>query len=223
MIGATILTHNIFANDRKDLFWQTYDSLQCMGVRLVVVDNGSTDGTEDLARDLGGYCSRSKNTTCAAGTNIAARVASGLGADICVLSDDDMVWKPGWADRLWDWWEAAPDDVLLTGCHLEPEFPWNRISGRIEAGGVPGLLRASSGAASWSFRSEDWPKIGPIPDRVQGHGDVPACEKIIRDGYQIAQIDLADHAGQGRSSWGNRTHEMYGWDLDPVKSRLEQS
>ena len=221
MIVATVLTHNVFRHGRSDLFRRTYDSLNVDGVRVIPVDNGSTDGTEEMVAELGGYCYRGPNTTCGHGTNIAARVAIGAGADICVLSDDDMEWSPAWATWLTSWWWAAPDELVLTGCHLEPEFPWNLIEGAATYGGVQGLLRASTGAASWSFRADDWPKIGPIPDRIQGHGDVPACEAVKAQNLTIGQIDLATHLGQGRSSWGNRTHELYGWDLDPVRARLE--
>lgn len=221
MIVATILCHNIFANERKDLFWQTYDSLQQPHVRVIPVDNGSSDGTQDLVRDLGGYCSTSSNTTCGHGTNIAARVALGVqGADVCVLSDDDMSWSDGWQERLFDWWEAAPAEIVLAGCHLEPEFPWNQILGKVSHGNQPALLRASTGAASWSFRPADWPKIGPIPDRIQGHGDVPACQQIIAAGYQIAQLDLAVHQGSGRSTWGNQTEAKFGWDVEPVRKQM---
>ena len=220
MITACVLTYNLFANDRADLFRETFDSLSVPGVRVIPVDNHSTDGTSEIVKELGGYCSTDLLTTCGHGTNLCARVAIGTDATLCVLSDDDMVWGDGWADRLTEWWAEAPDDVILTGCHLEPEFPWNEIRGELTSGSVRGLLRASTGAASWSFRSEDWPKIGPIPDRQQGWGDVPACERLWANGFRIAQIDLATHAGHGRSSWGNRTVELHGWDLEPVRNRL---
>lgn len=219
-IAAAVLTHNAYANDRYDLFVQTVDTLTVEGVQVVPVDNGSTDGTAETVARMGGYCSTGRNTTCGHGTNICARVAVGLDADLCVLSDDDMVWGDGWADRLRAWWADAPQDVVLTGCHLEPLFPWNAVHGRIVCGGVPGLIRASTGAASWSFRSDDWPKIGPVPERQQGWGDVPACQRVGAAGLKVAQLDLATHVGR-RSSWGNRTRELYGWELDPVRALLE--
>lgn len=220
-ITAAVLTYNMVANGRVDLFEQTMASLSVPGVRVIPVDNGSDDGTGEIVAELGGYVSQSSVTTSGHGTNLCARVALGTDPDLCVLSDDDMVWHDGWADRLAAWWADTPDRLLLTGCHLEPVFPWNRIHGRIVCGGVPGLVRASTGAASWSFRPADWPTIGPIPERRQGWGDVPACEALTVRNYQIAQLDLADHAGHGRSSWGNRTVELHGWDIDPVRAALE--
>jgi len=220
-ITAAVLCHNLHAHDRLDLFWQTWESLHVEGVRVIPVDNGSTDSTDELVADLGGYVSKDRLTTCGHGTNLCARVAIGTDADLCVLSDDDMRWLPGWAEQLRAWWSAAPDDVLLTGCHVEPVFSWNEIHGRIVCGGVPGLIRASTGAASWSFLAGDWPRIGPVPDRIQGWGDVPTCQRITDAGYRVAQLNLAEHAGHGRSTWGNRTVEMHGWDIDPALARLE--
>jgi hypothetical protein len=220
VIVATVLTHNVYDNDRLDLFEQTVDTLTVPGVRVIPVDNHSTDGTDELVRTLGGYCSTDTNTTCGHGTNLCARVALGADADLCVLSDDDMRWGIGWADELRAWWKAAPLDLVLTGCHLEPQFAWNEIVGRVDCGGIPGLLRKSTGAASWSFKAENWRLIGPVPEKRQGWGDVPACERLIANGYRLAQIDLAEHAGHGRSSWGNRTIELHGWDIEPVQRAL---
>jgi glycosyltransferase involved in cell wall biosynthesis len=221
VIAATVLAYNLYANDRLDLFEQTVDSLSVPGVRVIPVDNGSDDGTSEIVRGMGGYVSAARNTTCGHGTNLCARVAIGTDADLCVLSDDDMHWQPGWNTELKAWWSEAPNDIVLTGCHLEPVFPWNTVKGREVYGGIPGLLRQSTGAASWSFRRGDWPVIGPVPQSQQGYGDVPACERLIANGYRIAQLDLATHAGHGRSSWGNRTIEMHGWDIAPVQRALE--
>lgn len=221
-ITACILTFNLIANRREDLFWETHHSLSEAGVTVIPVDNGSGDGTHKIVEDLGGFVWQGWNTTSGHGTNLCARVALGTNPDLCVLSDDDMVWHPGWHETLAAWWAEAPDDLVLTGCHLEPFFPWNGPYAKVTYGGTTGLMRASTGAASWSFRPADWPKIGPVPQQIQGHGDVPACQNVWANGGRIAQIDLATHIGQGKSTWGNRTDAMYGWDVDPVRELIAQ-
>jgi hypothetical protein len=50
---------------------------------------------------------------------------------------------------------------------------------------------------------------------------VPTCQRITDAGYRVAQLNLAEHAGHGRSTWGNRTVEMHGWDIDPALACLE--
>lgn len=208
-VAAAILTYNHISTGRESLFEETFASIQQIGddrnieFQLYIVDNGSTDGTEFKVRELGGFCSQASNTTSGHGTNLCARVLGSSGADLNVLSDDDMAWRDGWCADLIDWYAELPPDVVLTGCHLEPEFPWNEVRGTIDSGGRTGLVRASTGAASWSFRNGDWPKIGPVPQQVQGWGDVPACERVWSRGLRIAQIDLAEHAGQFASTWGN--------------------
>lgn len=224
-IVAAVLTFNQYANSRRDLFEQTIDSLA--DVPTYVVDNGSDDGTDRLVRSDDRwvpYRNSSPNHTCGFGTWLCCRLLAGTDADICVVSDDDMIWSDGWADRLAAWWADAPDQLLLTGGHLEPAFPWNQIVGTVHHGGVAGLLRQSTGAASWTFRNCQYMDLAglvrTVPIDRQGTWDVPVCNKVTAAGWQIGQVDLADHAGRGRSSWGNRTETMYGWDVDQVREQL---
>ncbi len=188
--------------------------------RVIVVDNGSQGGTLCTCEI---YRSTDTNTTSGHGTNLQARVGIGTGADLVVLSDDDMFWRPGWRARLEAWWSEAPDDIWLTGCHLEPMYGWNSLDPHTETyGGITGLIRNSTGAASWSFRSRDWSKIGPVPQKRQGWGDVPTCQRIRANGGRIAQLDLAEHRGM-TSTWGNASSQFTQDQVAPVRAKLEAS
>lgn len=211
-VAACILTFNPVEFGRLDMLKAARESLDGAD-EVYLVDNGSTDGFDWPVS----HRNESGLTTSGMGTNLCARVLAATDADICVLSDDDIFWRPGWRDTLEQWWAGAPDHVWLTGCHIEPVYPWNGEPKPVMFGGVRGLRRESTGAATWSFRRSDFSKIFPIPQQVQGWGDVPACDRIDELGGWVCQLDLADHAGADASTWGNITATKYGEDIEPVR------
>lgn len=223
-VCAVVLTYRALSTSREHLLADTVASLKAEADVVYVVDNGSDDDSDRYVRTTyNGLTHGHPIHTSGFGANMCARVAKGDGADIIVLSDDDMWWREGWRDQLEQWWRFAPEDVALTGGHIEPLFPWNECQGRVEFGEVPGLERTSTGGASWTYRAEHFDTIfGPkgIPQQVQGYGDVPACDRIRDRKHRICQIDLAEHRGHGLSTWGNATVAKYGWDIEPALAIL---
>lgn len=219
IVAAAVLTYNATSTGRVSLLRRCVASL-AEADRVIVVDNGSTDGSGEWIEWLGGYAHRGRLHTSGHGTNLQARVLAATGADICVHSDDDMEWRPGWRSKLARWWAEAPEDVAITGCHLEGDWPWNERTGKARYGGIPGFVRLSTGAASWSYRATMRSRIFPIPQQVQGFGDVPTCDRLGQDGLRICQIDLAQHRGES-STWGNLTQARYGdGGIDSVAQEL---
>jgi hypothetical protein len=212
-VAACVLSWNPTETGRVDLLAETVVSLR-EADWLCTIDNGSTDGTEFPGRV---WRNDTPNTTSGMGTHSALRVLAGTDADICVCSDDDMVWRPGWRDELERLWSAMPVDVLILGGHLEPEFPWN-ATGAVYDGWIE---RGSTGAASWTTtRPLELVRFGArIPMSIQGVWDVPVCRLVTHHDWRIGQADLADHVGD-RSTWGNGTVGQYGWDVEPVRERL---
>jgi hypothetical protein len=42
-----------------------------------------------------------------------------------------------------------------------------------------------------------------------GVDDVPACHRLIENGYLVGAVDLATHAGIQSSTWNNGSHQLY--------------
>lgn len=211
---AVVLSWNPTRTGRYGLLERTCETLADAD-RVIVVDNGSTDGT-----DFGRWTSwrnETANTTSGYGTWCGLRIGAGSGADLVVVSDDDMVWHDGWRGRLEAFWQAAPDDVLLAGGHLEPAFFWNEIVA-VHDGWVE---RASTGAASWTTtRPQQVAEYGAaLRLDQQGVWDVPVCQKVREAGWRIGQLDLAEHVGE-TSTWGNGTVEQYGWAVEPIRDLI---
>lgn len=203
MIAVGILTHNMFDNDRQELFRATLRSLiRPDGVKLYILDNGSTDGTPTYVRSLGGTVISDPITTCGHGMNATIGLCAASGADLVVFSNDDIAWKPGALEAVERFWAEAPDDVVIAAGLMEDEFPWNTVRGRLVSGGVTALVRDTAPGGAWTMRARDWPLIGPVPE-APGWDDVPTCDRLRRKGYRVCQIDLAQHLGEGRSTWGN--------------------
>lgn len=212
-VGAAVLTYRPGEHDRLDWLDECLSSLTEADA-LVLIDNGSPRSDLDviraIAREHGAMFAHNAGPlhSCEHGTNLRAAALESLGVDLSVISDDDIVWRPGWRDRLEEWWRDAPADLIITGCHVEPDFSWNATYGHRTAAGMIGKLRQSTGSGTWSYRTADWRRIGPVHEWQQGWGDVPACHRLRTIGLDIAQIDLADHRGAYASTWGNRSYDF---------------
>jgi len=205
-IVAGVLTRNAVTTGRLELAKDCVRSLAAEADEVIVWDNGSTDTTSKWVETIGGHLYQPDDniTTSGRGMNMLGSACAARG-DIVVLTSDDMFWRPGWRKVLEDFWTGAPDAIKILCGLLEPEYPWSVPVGKITINGVTGLLRPSVPGSGWTFRSADWPTIGPVPE-VAGHDDVPTCRRLVAAGGVLVAVDIADHRGEYLSTWGNVSH-----------------
>lgn len=206
-IVAGVLTRNASTHQRRDMALAAVASLADAD-RVVLLDNGSDDGSAAWVADRGGVTYRPTDnvTTCGRGMNALAGLCID-GSDIVVLTSDDMVWRPGWRQIVEEFWTHADADVALLCGLLEPAYPWSPVTGTYTAGTVTGLTRACVPGSGWTFRSADWPTIGPVPE-TPGEDDVPTCARLHAAGRLLVAVNIADHVGEHQSTWGNESHRF---------------
>lgn len=204
-IAVAIQTYNMHKTGRAEMFERTYDSL-ALGKpdALNVVTNGSTDGTSDDVRRLGGLV-WDKPSAMWFGMSQAINWALKQGCEYVLFSADDIEYAPGWKERLLAFWESAPGSVMLASTFWEPSWPWNAVYHADEIAGERVLFRESIPGCCWSFRARDWRNIGPIPTQSPGE-DLAICQRLRRGGYDLAQLEISEHLGFEVSAWGNQSH-----------------
>jgi glycosyltransferase involved in cell wall biosynthesis len=176
---------------------------------VLVFDHHSEDGSPELVSSLGGVCwsHADRNRTIGRAMNLghqAAAVAAGEGG-LVVTAQDDVVWRPGWRDRLEAFWEDAPADIGIVSGLLEPNFPWARPLARVEHGGLAGLVRETVPGGAWTYRSPMWGTMRWANEVAPSH-DMPICGRVRAAGFRLVGVNLADHLGAGRSTWGNNSY-----------------
>lgn len=211
-VTAGVLTWNPVSNSRMELLAETVASLAAAD-RVVVFDNGSMDEwsldweTITLPR-LAGF---PHGNTCGYGMN---KMSKALDGDIVVLSNDDIAWKPDAVETLREVWAEATDDVTIISGLVEPTFalpgqrPWNEPISALTIADHRLLSRRSVPGGAWTYRNKHQDRIFPV-STFHGTDDVPACHRLVSDGFKVACLDLADHAGVGASTWGNASHDRY--------------
>lgn len=211
-VVAGVLTWQQYQLNRHDLFVETVRSLSGVDA-LFLVDNGSTDGTAEYVRGLGGYVNTTGPTSCGYGMNLVAAICARAAADIVIFSNDDIVWAPGAVEQLRDIWAVMPPDVKIVSGLLQPTYFWNRPVSKEG----PVLIRETVSGGAWTYRAGDYPLIFPVPIQPGGD-DVPTCRRLNSLGYRVGAVDLASHVGEERSSWGNVSYRWEEQSAEQVKT-----
>ena len=181
--------------------------------RLVVVDDGSTDGTLDLVREAGGLVLPAQTRATDVTTRIAQNFLQGVQAcgdvDLVALGDHDDVWHPNRIAHqagVMDVWEQAlmiasdgllvDADGIATGGTLRSAFPvteeWDALT---PAGRMRAALRASvaTGGASM-IRPTAFPALD-VPDGWL-HDRWWSLVATGRNGMLIDRVPVIDYRVQ---------------------------
>jgi glycosyltransferase involved in cell wall biosynthesis len=155
--------------NRYDLLAQAIESVcnqSVPGIEIVVVDDGSIDGTEERIRSFGGRIRfvRQKHAGLNAARNSGLKIAKG---DFIALLDDDDLWLP------------FKTELQLAVMDRFPEvaFTFSDFSIFDEKG-----IKASRGLATWNSFPRSW-KVGPVFNRSAREIGLP----LVPDGsdYEV--------------------------------------
>ena len=219
-IAVGILTHNVMSTLRQGLLESTLSSVENAfpSADRVLMDNNSTDGSTEHVMSLGGFGFRQDNGKPGTGRLGMMPHLLKFDPDIIVFSDDDMLWKSGTENKLLDLWSQAPPDLAIVSGLLEPVWHWNTPRETLTLAHTNVLVRDSCPGAAWTFRAPDWGIIKKHMVKDFGY-DHKACVALGKEGYRVAQIDLADHIGWGYSTHGNEADKT-GRPLDRERWRV---
>lgn len=215
--AVVVMTHNPVAGLRQSLLDDTIISVDMAfpGAHKLLFDNGSDDDSGEYLVETSGaarwdflrYHPSDGNHTPGRGRNQIMKALAemrrehGWEFDVVVLSDDDMDWKVGAASALTAIWSDPTDQLVIVCGLLEPVWHWNKPRRTDTCGGVNVLVRDSAPGAAWTLRLSDVDTVFPVENDF-GY-DVKACKKLRNGGLEVAQLDLAEHAGWGASTHGN--------------------
>ncbi len=190
--------------------------------RLIVVDNGSSDGTAEIARSLGPQIevlALAHNLGCA-GRNVGVLKAT---TPYVAFSDDDSWWQPGALSKAADLFDADPSLGLLAArilvgpeerldplSHAMATSPLARGTWRSDnAVGIPIVGFAACGSV---VRRSPYLQAGGFEERfgVGGEEQVLALD-MLRKGWQLAYVDeivAHHHPSKVRDANKRRRHEI---------------
>lgn len=192
------------------------DCLQSLGalhsddsVEIIVVDNGSTDGTRDYLADA--YprvmlISNAENRGVAAARNQGLTAACGK---VLMLLDNDTIASPEAIQALYDYAVSHPE-VGVCGCRLVAPDGTVQQSFKsypglwVKVRNVLGMRRDEKPlptnddgttspvyviGACQAFRREVWEKVGPLDEHIfYGPEDADFCIRVAKAGWQVRYL-----------------------------------
>src|SRR3954454_1567471 len=172
-VASIVLTYNNFADTDECL--RSLSHVTYPAHEIVVVDNGSTDGSDDrLRREWEGkvsFISTGRNLGGAAGWNAGIR-AAWVGADYFLILNNDIVVDPGLVEHLLVPFAGSSDTALVSPVIVsydQPDSVWY-------AGGRYDDL---FGISTHVGLGRSWREIGPTFGAVVATGYAPLCAALV--------------------------------------------
>lgn len=120
-VAAVVVTYN-----RKELLSECLSAIlgqSCSVWKLIIIDNASTDGTEDMLRENGiignpvvDYRKMETNTGGSGGFYTGIEIARDTGCDWIWIMDDDTIPNPDCLEKLIDKTSLKPDASFFASC-----------------------------------------------------------------------------------------------------------
>jgi glycosyltransferase involved in cell wall biosynthesis len=165
---------------------------------VIVVDDGSTDGTADIAESLGATCLRPGRVGVSAARNLGVRAASG---ELIALLDSDDVWTPDKLEIQAEHMRSHPE-LLLTITHFRHFQDGSSVEGIREdvlEGVHPGWLPSTLVA-----RREAFDVVGEFDESMPSGGDIDWFSRAVDLGVEmevLPQLLLLKRAHNDSLTW----------------------
>jgi glycosyltransferase involved in cell wall biosynthesis len=198
-------------------------------VEVIVVDDGSSDGTAAAAREAGAVVVRTGTPGVpgnpAAARNLGVKFSSG---DPLVFLDADCRPGPGWLQAILD--AHAEGHVMVGGSlDLPPDLPWTarcdyycgwyHVHSRRKASAVP-----NHPPGNLSVRREAFRSTGGFVERQPiafAHEELAWQADLQRQGHRIHFVPEAVVYHHNRPGFGNLLRRNYRWAYSSIESKAE--
>ncbi len=189
-------------------------SLHAPGCRIVYVDSGSTDGSVQLAADLGAICielARDVPFTAARARNAGLKQLFEVSPGVAYVQfvDGDCEVAPGWLGAGRSFLSTHPQHAAVFGTQRErhPEASiYNRLCD-LELSGEPGDTKSCGGNAM--FRAEAIRAAGGYRAELIAGEEPELCVRLRASGWKVRRLAnamITHDANMSRfSQWWRRT------------------
>jgi len=172
----------------------------CRPVRVIVVDNGSTDGSAEVVRSFPDveWIGLEQNTGFAVASNIGFRKALDAGARWIGMVNPDVEVEPGWVDALVVAGEAHPEAALLGGLLVFGDDPDRVNSTGLELDRFWRIRDRDFGAPVAELIRPDGPSLGVTGGAALARADALRAIGLFDPAYYAyyEDADLSLRAGE---------------------------